>query len=166
MRSDKLRPEGRIRTTLPTPYNKPCPETLKSLGLIKTYHSTTKTMGPRKLTVTIYRDVNVTGVYPWSPFVAKLETRLRFSLLPYSVQGGSLSDSPKSKLPYARIEDEKEGASSVICDSTLITRTLIELGLIEDLNVDLSPTPKAMDLALRALLEDKLYFITVSFISI
>lgn len=104
----------------------------------------------------------MTGAYAWSPFVTKLEARLRFSQLPYSVQLGSLSESPTGKLPYVRIEEEKSGLTSVISDSTLITRTLIKLNVIEDLNANLSPAQKAVDLAIRALLEDKLYFITVS----
>jgi hypothetical protein len=119
-------------------------------------------MPPTKPTLLVYRDRDVTGAYTWSPFVAKLEARLRFSQLPYSVQVGSLSESPKGKLPYVRIEEEKTGLTSVISDSTLITRTLIKLNIIEDLNTNLSPAQKAVDLAIRALLEDKLYFMTVS----
>jgi len=119
-------------------------------------------MLPRKPTLIVYRDAAVTGAYTWSPFVAKLETRLRFSHLPYSVQAGSLSESPKGKLPYVRIGEEKAGVTSVISDSTLIIRTLIKLNIIEDLNANLSPAQRALDLAIRALLEDKLYFMTVS----
>lgn len=38
----------------------------------------------------------------------------------------------------------------------------MELGEIEDLNSRLSPREKAMDLAIRSLLEDKIYFLGVS----
>jgi len=37
----------------------------------------------------------------------------------------------------------------------------VEEGRLEDLNAKLSPTERAMDLAIRALLEDKLYFYQV-----
>ena len=113
-------------------------------------------------TLTVYRDQDLTGAYTWSPFVAKLEARLRFSQLPYSTQVGSLSQSPTAKLPYVRLEEENGGVASVVSDTALITRRLIKLNLIEDLNARLSPAQKALDLAIRALLEDKIYFMTVS----
>jgi hypothetical protein len=47
-------------------------------------------------------------------------------------------------------------------DSTLIISKLEDDGLLDDLNSKLSPVEKANDLALRALLEDKLYFYQVS----
>ena len=115
-------------------------------------------MSSEKLKITVYRDPGMNGAYTWSPFVAKLETRLRLAQLPYSVTEGSFSEAPKGKLPYVRFGEEKEAVS----DSTLIARTLIETGLVEDLNADLSAEKKAMDLAMRALLEDKLYYMTVS----
>lgn len=43
-------------------------------------------------------------------------------------------------------------------DSTLIVKALTERGLLPDLNAALSPAQRAEDLALRALLEEKLYF--------
>jgi hypothetical protein len=118
-------------------------------------------MSVTKPSLIVYRDAGTTGAYTWSPFVAKLETHLRFCHQSYSVRPGSLSESPKGKLPYVRIEDENAEHSSIISDSTLIIRTLVESGTIEDLNVNLSPAQKALDLAVRALLEDKLYFMTV-----
>ncbi len=49
----------------------------------------------------------------------------------------------------------------VLADSTLIVENLVEDGILDDLNATLSPTEKAYDLALRALLEEKLYFYQV-----
>jgi glutathione S-transferase len=109
--------------------------------------------------LTVFGDPKV-GAYSWSPFVTKLEARLRYGHLPYSRQPGSPLKSPKGKIPYVRIE-EGDGKSSLISDSTLIARTLIKSGAIEDLNADLSPSQAAQDLAIRALIEDKLYFLTV-----
>ncbi|OBT62760.1 hypothetical protein VE03_07080 [Pseudogymnoascus sp. 23342-1-I1] len=109
--------------------------------------------------LTLFRDRNAPGAYTWSLFVVKLEARLRFSNLPYTTRAGSLTESPKGKLPYVRIEGG-DGQSSLISDSALITKTLIKSGAIADLNADLSLVQAATDLAIRALLEDKLYFLT------
>jgi hypothetical protein len=81
--------------------------------------------------------------------------------MPYTVQLGSLTESPKGKLPYIRISEGKDTTGSLLSDSTCITKTLIEGGVIDDLNDDLRPAQKAVDLTIRALLEDKIYFITV-----
>jgi hypothetical protein len=48
-------------------------------------------------------------------------------------------------------------------DSALITKALIKSGAITDLNAGLSPAQAATDFAIRALLEDKLYWLNVSF---
>lgn len=119
-------------------------------------------MDIKRPTVALYRDVDALGSYGWSPFVAKLEARLRFSHLPYTVQLGSLSESPKGKLPYIKVSEEAGSPPSILSDSSFITRTLIEEGIIDDLNADLTPAQRATDLAIRSLLEDKIYFMTVS----
>lgn len=48
-----------------------------------------------------------------------------------------------------------------MADSTLIVKELVELGKIPDLMSTLSAKEQAYDLAIRALLEDKLYFYQV-----
>jgi len=65
-----------------------------------------------------------------SPFVIKLEARLRFSKLPYKTDCGSVFKAPKSKIPYVQI-DETE--ASQMGDSTMIVRHLVEQGDLEDL---------------------------------
>lgn len=122
-------------------------------------------MTSKSPTLSVFRDRNDPGAYTWSPFVIKLEARLRFSHLPYTTQVGTLTASPKGKLPYVRIE-EADGQSSMLSDSALITKSLIKSGAIADLNADLSPAQVATDLAIRALLEDKLYFLNVSLLSL
>ncbi|OBT52320.1 hypothetical protein VE04_04863, partial [Pseudogymnoascus sp. 24MN13] len=62
-------------------------------------------MPSKSPTLTIFRDRDDPGAYTWSPFVVKLEARLRFSHLPYTTQAGTPSASPKGKLPYVRIEE-------------------------------------------------------------
>ncbi|KKY18794.1 putative glutathione s [Phaeomoniella chlamydospora] len=69
--------------------------------------------------------------------------------------------SPRGKLPYIRIHKEDSSDSQLISDSTLITETLVRNGMLNDLNSGLSPVEKAQDAAVRALLEDKLYFYQV-----
>ncbi|KFY47046.1 hypothetical protein V494_00221 [Pseudogymnoascus sp. VKM F-4513 (FW-928)] len=108
--------------------------------------------------LTVFRDRKDPGAYTWSPFVVKLEARLRFSNLSYTTRAGTLTESPKGKLPYVRIEED-DGQSSLLSDSALITKTLIKSGAITDLNANLSPAQAATDLSIRALLEDKLYFL-------
>lgn len=119
-------------------------------------------MASKPPNLTVFRDRNRPGVYTWSPFVVKLEARLRFSHLPYTTKGGTLTESPKGKLPYVRIEGE-DGQSNLMSDSALITKALIKSGAIADLNAGLSPAQAATDFAIRALLEDKLYWLNVSF---
>jgi hypothetical protein len=117
-------------------------------------------LNPRR-TLTVYRGFPGTGIYVWSPFVTKLEARLRFARVSYRTEVGSKAQAPRGKLPYLSIEEE-DSAPHTLSDTTLIVRKLAEDGLIEDLNAKLSPADKAHDLAIQALLEDKLYFYQVS----
>ncbi|KAL2824163.1 hypothetical protein BDW59DRAFT_89041 [Aspergillus cavernicola] len=106
--------------------------------------------------LTIYRGWLEPGRYVWSPFVTKLEARLRFANIPYKTAAGSVKTGPRGKIPYVEITDVD--ASSSIGDSTLIIKHLVERDILPDLNSSLPPSDKAHDLALRALLEDKAYF--------
>jgi hypothetical protein len=127
----------------------------------------------------VYRGWEEQGVYVVSPFVIKLEARLRFSNFAYRVECGSLSESPKGKLPYVCTYDKTMVVSQVIylqalqiqfedealskmSDSTLIIQSLVENGHLENLNESLSPSARMTDLATCALLEEKLYFYNVS----
>lgn len=115
--------------------------------------------------LTLYRGWPSPGQYVWSPFVTKLEARLRFAGIAYSTQAGSPRTAPKGKIPYVEFPAPKGAADSPIQqmgDSTLITSHFVEMGLVPDLNGPLPLEDKARDLATRALLEDKLYFFNVS----
>ncbi|KAF2809469.1 uncharacterized protein BDZ99DRAFT_463263 [Mytilinidion resinicola] len=107
--------------------------------------------------LTVYRGWPTVGAYVWSPFVIKLEARLRFSGTPYTTDSGSPLKAPKGKIPYIEYTDETN-RTITLGDSTLIINHLTDSGTLPDLNATLSPGKKAIDLALRALLEDKLYF--------
>jgi hypothetical protein len=113
--------------------------------------------------ITLYRGFKGSGAYVWSPFVNKLEARFRFAELPYRIDCGSPLQGPRGKIPYIGISPpESQDPPRFLGDSTLIITKLVEEGVLEDVNAKLSPTERATDLALRALLEDKLYFYQVS----
>jgi hypothetical protein len=63
---------------------------------------------------------------------------------------------PKGKIPYINLTLNE--TTACIGDSALIMKRLVELGSLEDLNAAIPAPTKVQDLALRALLEEKLYF--------
>jgi hypothetical protein len=48
--------------------------------------------------------------------------------------------------------------TEILADTTLITKALIEKGIFQDLNAPLSAKDRGQDLAIRAMLEEKLFF--------
>lgn len=119
----------------------------------------------------LYRGWPTQGHHVWSPFVVKLETRLRFAGVPYECRAGNPIRAPRGKIPYVDIPAAASAATASsggdkkptqMGDSGLITRHLIESGVLPDLNAKLSPQQRELDLATRALLEDKLFFYHVS----
>ncbi|KAI9649715.1 hypothetical protein NHQ30_002296 [Ciborinia camelliae] len=104
--------------------------------------------------IILYRGFPASNAYPWSPFVAKLEARLRFAGTSYDLGVGSPKTAPRGKIPYIGFK----GSPDLFSDSTLIIRKLVDEGVLPDLNAHLTPVQRAQDLALRALLEEKLYF--------
>ncbi|KAL8751992.1 MAG: hypothetical protein Q9199_006051 [Rusavskia elegans] len=110
-------------------------------------------------TITVFRGFPVTTAYVWSPFVCKLEARLRFAGLGYKVEQGAPPKGPRGKIPYIALsKDGNDSAPEMVSDTTMISEKLVEDGLAEDLNGKLTPVEKAQDAAVRALLEEKLYF--------
>jgi hypothetical protein len=108
--------------------------------------------------LTLYRGSDEPGQFVWSPFVTKVEFRLRTSSAPYTRAIGSPAAGPKGKIPY--LDAAKPGQPTLhLADSTLILKTLTERGLITPANASLTPSQKAIDLAIRALFEEKLYFL-------
>lgn len=112
--------------------------------------------------LTLYRGWPTRGEHVWSPFVVKLEARLRFAGVSYDTGAGSPRTSPNGKIPYIHLPSSSGSNSSQMGDSTLIIKHLVHESILPDLNAKLSPQDKARDLATRALLEDKLYFYHVS----
>ncbi|KAJ4987858.1 glutathione s-transferase [Stagonosporopsis vannaccii] len=107
--------------------------------------------------IAIYRGADLPSQYTWSPFVSKLELRCRLSGLKYICDIGFPPSGPKGKIPY--VELTLPGQTSVwLSDSTLIAKDFVKKGLLRDLNAHLSVLDKGHDLAIRALMEDKLAF--------
>ena len=123
-------------------------------------------MATKAKRLTLYRGFPEKGTYTASPFVIKLEFRFRQAGLPYNVEAGSTKSAPRGKIPYVDLSplqaDNAVQAPSLLGDSTFIVQHLLGIGQVPDLNGTLSEEQKLNDLALRALLEDKLYFYHVS----
>jgi hypothetical protein len=111
--------------------------------------------------VILFRGFPARQAYCPSPFPTKLEFRLRHARLAYRVEEGASTAAPKGKIPYVDLSGLQSSDSELpahLGDSTLILQRLVEMGQLEDLNAGLSEEQKALDVGIRALLEDKLYF--------
>lgn len=64
---------------------------------------------------------------------------------------------PRGKIPYIEFSS-LDSEPEKLADSSLIIERFVSDALLPDLNSDLGPTEKVFDVALRALLEEKLYF--------
>ena len=111
--------------------------------------------------ITVYRGFPGTACYVWSPFVIKLEARLRFAGLSYKTEQRSVFQAPRGKIPYVTIKWNSTVKPELFADSQLISDKLSEAGLLPSLNGRLSLTENAFDMAVKALIEDKLYFYNV-----
>ncbi|KAF7551112.1 hypothetical protein G7Z17_g5230 [Cylindrodendrum hubeiense] len=107
-----------------------------------------------KVSLTVYRGSPKTGAFVGAPFVVKLEARLRFDNIPYKLGAGSPKTAPRGKIPYIEVGPTGEQLG----DSALIIRKLVDDGVMSDLNSRVPPLQRAHDLAIRALLEEKMYF--------
>ncbi|KAI4156995.1 MAG: hypothetical protein L6R39_000858 [Caloplaca ligustica] len=110
--------------------------------------------------ITIFRGFPATASYIWSPFATKLEARLRFAGLKYKTEQGAPPKGPRGKIPYIALsaKGSDDGSAEMLADTALISERLVAEGLAEDLNAKLTPVEKATDAAVRALLEERLYF--------
>ena len=108
----------------------------------------------------VYRGWLDPGKHVWSPFVVKLEARLRFAGVPYITDAGSTRKGPKGKIPYVECQglQPNDSEPAAFGDSTLIIKRLVECDILPNINAKASPATRAQDLAIRALLEEKLYF--------
>jgi glutathione S-transferase len=108
--------------------------------------------------ITLYRGWNTPTQYVWSPFVTKVEFRLRTSHTPYAAGVGGPRSGPRGKIPYLEI-GPLDAPAELLSDSAIILKTLSERAVVTDVNEGLSGLQKGQDLAVRALFEDRLYFL-------
>jgi hypothetical protein len=108
--------------------------------------------------LTVYTLDRTHSEYSFSPFATKLRFRLRHAGIPYVDAMGKMHQSLKTKIPYVKFE----GSSEFMGDSALIIERLCKEGRMERVNEGLAPQAKAMDLCLRSMLEDRMYFFLVS----
>ncbi|PVH98107.1 hypothetical protein DM02DRAFT_616049 [Periconia macrospinosa] len=108
--------------------------------------------------LTLFRGSDDAGEFAWSPFVTKLEFRLRVSNAPYTREIGSALNAPRKKIPYLDLTTP-DGGIVHLSDTTWTIRDLIKRGILPSLNARLSPTQNAIDVAVRGMLEEKLFFL-------
>lgn len=121
---------------------------------------------PQAPRYTLFRGSGKSNCYASSPFVTKVEFRMRLAGIKYSIGCGAPWLGPKGKIPYIQLSStslpgpqaDETGKVDMLGDSTLIIKYLVDQEGLPDLNELIEPQDKARDLALRALLEDKLYF--------
>ncbi|KAJ4388654.1 hypothetical protein N0V93_006113 [Gnomoniopsis smithogilvyi] len=106
----------------------------------------------------LYRGWSNRDQYVCSPFVIKLEARLRFAGVVYGTEAGSSRTAANGEIPYVEFPASNGDGSVRLGDSMLIIKKFVEMGFLPDLNGHLSIEDSTRDLATRALLEDKLYF--------
>jgi len=107
----------------------------------------------------LFRGSDDAGKYVSSPFVTKVEFRLRLADVPYALDAGAPWLGPKGKIPYVEVAPETKAEKPLMLgDSTLIFTHLMGDQTVSDLNANLTSSQKSRDLGLRSLLEDKLYF--------
>jgi len=113
---------------------------------------------PQKPLLTVYSFDADEKRYSFSSFVTKLHFRLRHANVPYENGFGSKIQAPKGKIPYVRFCESGE----LMGDSGLIVARLVGMGVMEDLNGGLSAEERARDFCLRSMVEDRMYYLTVS----
>ena len=113
--------------------------------------------------LTIFAGKHDAGAYNWSPFVNKLQARLRFEGVSHDVAASTLSKAPMGKIPFVGLPRTPavDGGDpfDLMGDTAFIIKHLVGTGVLKDLNRDLEPAEAALDLGVRSILEDKLYFI-------
>jgi len=127
---------------------------------------------PELIIYTLDRDHKT---YSMSLFATKLHLRLRHGGIRYENAMGNRGDAPKKKFPYVRFVGDGDGDGvgdgGFMGDSALIVERLVKRGRLEDLMMGsssgsgVSEEIRAMDLCLRVLVEDRLYYLIVSFSS-
>jgi hypothetical protein len=109
------------------------------------------------LTIYSIEDKYPVREYSYTTFITKLRFRLQHGGIPFDEARGSRLKSPNRKIPYVKFAETGE----LMGDSAFIIKRLVQEGKLKDVNKDLSPELRAADVCIRALVDDKLTFITV-----
>jgi glutathione S-transferase len=104
--------------------------------------------------LTLYKCIPAWGLPDISPFCFKLETYLRMAGIPYTPAVGDARKAPKKKVPFI----EHDGRT--VADSTAIIAYLKEV-FGDPLDGHLGARERALAEALRAMLEEHLYFVVL-----
>lgn len=114
--------------------------------------------------ITLHRGYQTYPGFAPSPFVSKLEARLRFSNVSYTAGSEGPFKAPRGKIPFVVMTKTDStgqplGESVKLGDSRLIADHIVNEGVAEDLNARLLPAMRFQDLAIRGLLEERLYWL-------
>jgi glutathione S-transferase len=105
--------------------------------------------------IKLYQFAPAFGLPNASSFCLKLETYLRMAEIPFeSVYGIDMSKAPKGKMPYIVDGDKKIGDSNFIIDYLKQTYG-------DPLDARLTPSDRAIALAMRRTIEENLYWVMV-----
>jgi glutathione S-transferase len=105
--------------------------------------------------ITLYQFPPSFGLPNASPFCLKLETYLHMAELPFTVVGSNaMKNAPKGKMPYIEDQGQKIG------DSNLVIQYLKDT-YGDRLDDHLTPTEKAMSLAIGRMIDENLYWTIV-----
>lgn len=106
------------------------------------------------MAIVLYGSLPAWGTPDFSPFVIKLETWLRLVGMPYERRQGNPMQAPKGKMPYVDLDGVRMGDSQLVIEE--ITR---RHGVT--LDEGLGPVELATARAVRRMLEEGLYFVTL-----
>lgn len=106
--------------------------------------------------IILYKPPGAWGLSAISPFAVKLETWLRLAKIPFETKPASMTEAPKGKVPYVRLDD-----GTLMGDSQLIQEELTKIYGVT-LDVGLTAEQKALGHALRRMVEEATYWGLVS----
>lgn len=105
--------------------------------------------------ITLFQFAPSLGLRNPSPFCLKLETYLRMAQVPHTIAViGDLSKAPKGKAPYIKDGEKLIGDSTLAIDYLKATYG-------DPLDAHLSPSERAIALAMQRLIEENLYWAMV-----
>ncbi|KAF9870240.1 glutathione s-transferase [Colletotrichum karsti] len=105
----------------------------------------------------IYSFDRPNGQYGYTPFTIQLRLRLRHAGMQHKDRAANFFQAPKQRVPYVKLADSDE----LVGEAQFVIQRLVQTGKLPDLNKDLAPAEKAKDACIRAMLEDRAYFLVL-----